>query len=144
MAIIINAYYGAKRAVLLEKTLLAAQKDNSINQKNIEIDEQKLLAERLMNAIGQLGHESVATRTGAVYVLERVAQDSEQEYWTVMEILTAFVRENGITPKSTKSKASTQQIIKVPTDIQAALTVQLQTDSFDSRSESPTKNHHFN
>jgi len=123
LAIIINAHYGAKRALLLEKSLLAAQKDNRINQKNIELSEQKLLAERLMSAIGQLGHNSVATRTGAIYVLERVAQDSPQEYWTIMEILTAFVRENGITPKFTKLKASTQQVIKVPTDIQAALTV---------------------
>lgn len=123
LAIIINAYYGGKRAVLLEKSLLAAQKDNRINQKNIELNEQKLVAERLMSAITQLGHDSVATRTGAIYVLERVAQDSPQEYWTIMEILTAFVRENGVIPKFTKSQAGTQQEIKVPTDIQAAVTV---------------------
>lgn len=122
LAIIINAYYGAKRAVLLEKTLLAAQKDNRINKKNIEVNEQRLLAERFMSAITQLGHDSIATRTGAIYVLERVAQDSPQEHWTIMEILTAFVRENGVTPKLTKFKVSTEEI-KVPTDIQAAVTV---------------------
>ncbi|MEA5593233.1 pentapeptide repeat-containing protein [Rivularia sp. UHCC 0363] len=124
LAIIINAYYGAKRTVIMEKSLLAAHKDNQINQKNIELNQQKLLAERLMSAIAQLGNSCVATRVGAIYVLERVAQDSSQEHWTIMEILTAFVRENGITPKLTnftKLKASTE-VTTIPTDIQAALT----------------------
>ena len=119
LAIIINAYYGAKRALIMEKSLLAAQKDNRINQKNIEISEQKLISERFMSAIGQLGHDKVATRTGAIYALERVAQDSPQEYWTIMEILTAFVRENG---SAAKDKVSNKEQT-IPTDIQAALTV---------------------
>ncbi|MBE9212144.1 pentapeptide repeat-containing protein [Plectonema cf. radiosum LEGE 06105] len=121
LAIIINAYYGAKRTIIMEKSLLAAYKDNQINQQNIELKQQKLLAERFMSAITQLGHDSVATRTGAIYALERVAQESSQEYWTIMEILTAFVRENRIT-SFTKFKASTE-VTKIPTDIQAALTV---------------------
>lgn len=120
LAIIINAYYGAKRAAIMEKSLLAAQKNNRINQKNIELSEQKLLSERFMSAISQLGHDNVATRTGAIYALERVAQDSPQEYWTIMEILTAFVRENGINPKHNNS---VEKVTKIPTDIQAALTV---------------------
>ncbi|MEM9927367.1 MAG: pentapeptide repeat-containing protein [Cyanobacteria bacterium P01_D01_bin.50] len=121
LAIIINAYYGAKRTAVLEKTLLAAQKENQIHQENIEIDRQKLLSERFMSAISQLGHDNVTTRTGAIYALERVAEESPQEYWTIMEILTAFVRENGV--NTGQNKASTVTEHKIPTDIQAALTV---------------------
>ena len=78
-----------------------------------------------MSAITQLGHDSMATRTGAIYALERVAQDSSQEHWTMMEILTAFVRENGITPKLTNFTRLKYQArnYNVPTDIQAAVTV---------------------
>jgi len=122
LAIIINGYYGAKRTIIMEKSLLAAYKDNQINQQNIELNQKKLLAERFMNAITQLGHDSVATRIGAIYALERVAQESTQEYWTIMEILTAFVREHTVTPQFTKFKASTE-VTTIPTDIQAALTV---------------------
>jgi hypothetical protein len=31
--------------------------------------------------------------TGGIYSLERISKESPDDYWTVMEILTAFVRE---------------------------------------------------
>jgi hypothetical protein len=32
-------------------------------------------------------------RLGGIYALERIARDSESDHWAVMEVLTAFVRE---------------------------------------------------
>jgi len=35
-----------------------------------------------------------STRLGAIYTLERISQESEREYWPIMETLTAYVREH--------------------------------------------------
>lgn len=94
LAVLINAYYAAKRAEAMQKNAIAAEKSNEINIQNSQLSEDKLIVERFMGAITQLGHEKIETRTGAIYILERVAQDSPKEHWTIMEILTAFVREN--------------------------------------------------
>nr|WP_138498909.1 pentapeptide repeat-containing protein [Nostoc sp. PA-18-2419] len=147
-AAMFNAYYAAKRAEALHKNAITAEKNLEIDIQNAKLNQDKLIAERFMGAIAQLGHEKVETRTGAIYALERVAQDFPKEHWTIMEILTAFVREN--TPilqakqeqqpeyspavYSNRRKGgsrSTQQldpnfhqeIVKIRTDIQAALTV---------------------
>ncbi len=146
LAVMINAYYAAKRAEALEKKAISSEKNIEIEMKNVQIAQERLIAERLMTAITQLGHENVATRTGAIYSLERVAQDSPKEYWTIMEILTAFVRENTTsgsaqenpgeedTPQynlSTETEIPRLRFVeqkvevksKIRTDIQAALTV---------------------
>jgi hypothetical protein len=67
---------------------------------NIVISRQQLaafreqsLTERFSIAVEQLGHEQIAVRIGGIYSLERVAQDSSRDYWTVIEILAAFIRE---------------------------------------------------
>ncbi len=167
LALIVNAYYGAKRAQALHKSAIAAEKnielsiqnaklsqDKLIAERNIELSIQnaklsqdKLIAERFMTAIAQLGHEKTETRTGAIYALERVAQEFPTEHWTIMEILTAFVRENAPVyegePATQEDAAPidfaqhksenhrTQQLnlnfeeqsSKIRTDIQVALTV---------------------
>ncbi|MDF5708962.1 MAG: pentapeptide repeat-containing protein [Nostoc sp. S4] len=147
-AAIFNAYYAAKRAEALHKNAIAAEKNLEIDIQNAKLNQDRLIAERFMGAIAQLGHEKIETRTGAIYALERVAQDFPKEHWTIMEILTAFVRENTpiqqVKPEqqpeyspiiySNRRKSgsrSTQQlhpnfhqeIAKIRTDIQAALTV---------------------
>lgn len=117
LAIMVNAYYAAKRAEAIQNSAIATEKNNEISLKNLQLTQEQLIAERLMRAITQLGHEDVATRTGAIYILEKVAQDSPQEYWTIMEIISAFVREKaGIREELAKMP-------KISTDIQAAMTV---------------------
>ncbi|MBW4646012.1 MAG: pentapeptide repeat-containing protein [Goleter apudmare HA4340-LM2] len=94
LAVMLNAYYGAKGAQALHRSAIAAEKSNQLGTQNTKLSQEKLVAERFMSAIAQLGHEKVETRIGAIYALERVAQDFPKEHWTIMEILTAFVREN--------------------------------------------------
>jgi hypothetical protein len=51
------------------------------------------LTERFTRAVEQLGNkESLTIRLGGIYALERIAQDSERDHWTVMEVLCSFVR----------------------------------------------------
>jgi hypothetical protein len=37
--------------------------------------------------------------TGGIYSLERISKESPDDYWTVMEILTAFVRDAHVEAK---------------------------------------------
>ncbi len=37
---------------------------------------------------------NLEVRLGGIYALERIARDSPKDHWTIMEVLTAYVREN--------------------------------------------------
>ncbi|MBW4636540.1 MAG: pentapeptide repeat-containing protein [Iphinoe sp. HA4291-MV1] len=121
LALMIHAYVAAKRVQAAQKSAIAAENSNEIEMKNVYLAQERLIAERFMTAITQLGHESVATRTGAIYALEEIAQNCPQEYWTIMEILTAFVRENAASKLQEEETQQTPARIRI--DIQAALTV---------------------
>ena len=86
-------------------------------EKNVGVAEEGQVTERFTRAIEQLGNDKMAIRLGGIYALERIAKDSEKDHGPVMEVLTAYVREN----------APRQNPPKVPdrpaTDIQAILTV---------------------
>jgi len=106
--------------------------------KNIRVAEEGKLTERFSKAVELLGSDKLDVRLGGIYALERIARDSLKDHWTVMEVLTAFVREQShkeaiqyrkflntfdrylenpeIRPKEAPE-------YKYPTDIQAALTV---------------------
>jgi hypothetical protein len=51
------------------------------------------ITDRFTKAITQLGDNNLAVRLGGIYALERIAKDSASDHWSVMEVLTAFVRE---------------------------------------------------
>ncbi len=148
-AAMFNTYYAARRAQAMQKNAIAAEKNLEIGMQNAKLNQDRLIAERFMGAIAQLGHEKVETRTGAIYALERVAQDFPKEHWTIMEILTAFVRENapkqqlkaeqqkpeyqgavysskrrgGSRPTQQLEQNLHEELPRIRTDIQAALTV---------------------
>jgi len=52
------------------------------------------VTDRFIKAIEQLGSKELDARIGGIYALERVARDSEKDHRTVMEVLTAFIREH--------------------------------------------------
>jgi hypothetical protein len=58
-----------------------------------EADRQRRITESFSKAIEQLGSDKPEVRLGGIYALERISQESPQDHWTVMENLTAFVRE---------------------------------------------------
>jgi uncharacterized protein YjbI with pentapeptide repeats len=85
--------------------------------RNLKATEDKQVTERFGKAIEQLEHSGIHARLGGIYALERIAKDSEKDYWQVMEVLTAFVREKAPWP-------STLPLPMLPSaDIQAILTV---------------------
>ncbi|MBS0641266.1 MAG: pentapeptide repeat-containing protein [Proteobacteria bacterium] len=56
-------------------------------------DRQRRITESFSKAIEQLGSDKLEVRLGGIYSLERISKESPDDYWTVMENLTAFVRE---------------------------------------------------
>lgn len=87
-------------------------------EKNFLTSQEAQLTDRFTKAIEQLGNEKLEIRLGGIYALERIAKDSAKDHWTIMEVLTAYIRENA-------SWKEENHIEKKPptTDIQAILTV---------------------
>ncbi|MUG96935.1 hypothetical protein F7734_33185 [Scytonema sp. UIC 10036] len=71
--------------------------------RNLVATEEKQVTERFSKAVEQLGNENIHVRLGAIYALERISKDSDKDYWQIMEILTAYVRE--ISPYPPRDKA---------------------------------------
>jgi uncharacterized protein YjbI with pentapeptide repeats len=95
-------------------------------------NEQRITA-RFSQAIAHLASDKMEVRLGGIYTLERIAQESPAEHWMTIEVLTAFVRErsaaqleqhqpqpSAIDPKEPRQL---QRLPKIPTDIQAVMTV---------------------
>jgi hypothetical protein len=87
------------------------------------------ITDRFTRAIDQLGKDTLAVRLGGIYALERIARDSEFDHWAVMEVLTAFVREQApaktLPPDKTSGERETKKSPherKLPSDIRAILT----------------------
>ena len=75
------------------------------------------ITERFTRAIEQLGGDKLAVRLGGIYALERIAIASEGDHWPIMEVLTAYVRD-----QAPISGADSPVRMPAP-DIQAILTV---------------------
>ena len=60
---------------------------------NVRVAQEGQITERFTRAIEQLGNGNLAIRLGGIYALERLARDSEKDHGPIMEVLTAYVRE---------------------------------------------------
>ena len=89
--------------------------------------EQGHITDRYTKAIEQLGkldgdNPNIEIRLGAIYALERIAHDSPRDHWTIMEVLTAYVRQNA--PVAPIGNPPEKPLPEKPrTDIQAILSV---------------------
>jgi uncharacterized protein YjbI with pentapeptide repeats len=68
-------------------------------------------------AIEQLGNSKLEIRFSGIYALERIARDSKKDHWSIMEGLTAYIRQHA------QRKEKTNLVAPLATDIQAILTV---------------------
>ncbi len=62
--------------------------------RNFNLSREGQVTDRYTKAIEQLGSDKLDVRIGGIYALERVARDSAKDHPTVMEVLTAFIREH--------------------------------------------------
>jgi uncharacterized protein YjbI with pentapeptide repeats len=111
--------------------------------RQVEVAEQGHLTDRFTKAIEQLGkvedkEPNLEVRLGGIYALERIAYDSPRDHWTIMEVLTAYVRRNAALEQLSTGNGTTAQDgaqephdgtdsslqnVKLRVDIQAILTV---------------------
>ena len=52
------------------------------------------VTDRFTKAIDQLGNKKTEIRLGGIYALERISKESNKDYWAIMNILAAYVRNN--------------------------------------------------
>ena len=97
-----------------------------------ELTEQGQVTDRYTKAIEQLGSDKPDLRIGGIYALERIARDSARDHPTVMEVLTAFIREHSRVVLTTIVRepwpppdhpVSREAVVPMRPDVQAALTV---------------------
>jgi hypothetical protein len=125
---------------------LAALGGLAFTARTYRLTAQGQITDRYTKAIEQLGSDTLDVRLGGVYALERIAKDSKRDHPTVVEVLSAFVREHS-DPAHTDSKPTVAEIFsrlledagepadsqqagggtekkpKPSTDVQAAVTV---------------------
>jgi hypothetical protein len=65
---------------------------------------------------------NLEVRLGGIYALERIAKDSPKDEWTIMEVLTAYVRENAARTDEPMGPPD-ESLTRPRADIQAILTV---------------------
>jgi len=108
----------------------AAVLNRKVAQKSLVLAQQRQQAERFTKAIEQMGamdasgKKNLEIRTGGIYAMERIANESKDDHWPAIEVLAAYVRGNAPRTQSlTKSGANGPPDVKPAADIQTVLTV---------------------
>ena len=94
----------------------------TLSRRTFELTEQGQVTDRFTKAIEQLGSDKLDVRIGGIYALERIARDSAEDHPTVMEVLTAFIREHSREPWPPSDAGQPVQERSTRPDIQAAAT----------------------
>jgi uncharacterized protein YjbI with pentapeptide repeats len=119
---------------------------------NFLASNKKQVADKFSKAIDQLGNQDLYIRVGGIFLLEQIAQTEPEFHWTVMEVLSTYIRDKSrkgesiLEPDNTKvvdnleesnpvkksdaeqdeenaTDALSKPVISVTTDIQVALAV---------------------
>ena len=75
-----------------------------------EADRQRRITESFSKAVEQLGSDKLEVRLGGIYSLERISKESPDDYWTVMENLTAFARERSQRNEAERTRDLEQRV----------------------------------
>jgi hypothetical protein len=68
--------------------------------RTLQVNREGQITDRFTRAIDQLGathddnSKNLELRLGGIYALERIARESEEDHWAIMEVLTAYVRQH--------------------------------------------------
>jgi Pentapeptide repeats (8 copies) len=93
----------------LRQTSDASQEQLRLTQEELRLTRESHITERFTRAVEQLGNDALDMRLGGIYALERIAKDSERDHPTVVEVLSAFVREGSRRPRTPSSAQGTAQ-----------------------------------
>jgi uncharacterized protein YjbI with pentapeptide repeats len=99
------------------------------SQAERQLIQERLITERFSKAVEQIGNDKEEVVIGGIYSLERIAKDSPKDQWTIMEVLTSYIRKNSPIPsnieqlKPEERKKAPEKLPSVSIPVQAALTV---------------------
>ena len=113
IALIFLVFSGATAAgaaLLAWAALGQAATASDRHQEQTNADRQRRVTESFSRAVEQLGSDKLEVRLGGIYSLERISKESPDDYWTVMENLTAFVRERSRRNKAERAWQDEQRI----------------------------------
>jgi uncharacterized protein YjbI with pentapeptide repeats len=99
--IIQNSFYNGIFTTILQSvggailfaTAYIGYRNFKIAEDNLKISQDKHLTDRFSKAIEHLGSDKTDVRLGGIYTLEQIAVNSQKYHWTIVEILSAFIRE---------------------------------------------------
>jgi hypothetical protein len=89
---------------------------------NLRVSQEGQITDRFSRAVDQLGSDDLTVRLGGIYALERIARDSPRDYGPVMEVLTAFVRQESPLPGDAPA-TPVMSAPRVPLEVEAVLKV---------------------
>jgi len=125
--ILLGLFFTWRNIRATERNLQVTQETTA---RNLSISQEGQITERFTRAVEQLGNDKLQVRLGGIYALERISRDSRQDYWPVIEILTAFVRTNPYVDTENEDGES----FEPPTDVQAVLNVLSRRDADSEQS----------
>ena len=64
--------------------------------RNFKVAEDKSITDVFSKAIEQLGSSDVSVRLGGIHSLARIARSSKEDYFPIMQILTGYLRHDGV------------------------------------------------
>ncbi|NJL19803.1 MAG: pentapeptide repeat-containing protein [Leptolyngbyaceae cyanobacterium SM1_3_5] len=109
LSFLVTAYFALKN-------LQVAEKNREIAEQNWQLAEDKHGTDRFVKAVEMLANEKQEIRLGGIYSLKRIAEESQKNYWTVIEVLVAFIESRSLREQVGEDN-------KISADIQAALDV---------------------
>ncbi|TRU84605.1 MAG: pentapeptide repeat-containing protein [Microcystis novacekii Mn_MB_F_20050700_S1] len=99
------------------------------SQAERQLTQERLITERFSKAVEQIGNTKEEVVIGGIYSLERIAKDSPKDQWTIMEVLTSYIRKNSPIPsnieqlKPEERQKALEKLPSVSIPVQATLTV---------------------
>ncbi|GCA72090.1 secreted effector protein PipB2 [Microcystis aeruginosa NIES-2519] len=99
------------------------------SQAEMRLTQERLITERFSKAVEQIGNPKEEVVIGGIYSLERIAKDSPKDQWTIMEVLTSYIRKNSPIPSNIEQlepaarEKALEKLPSVSIPVQAALTV---------------------
>ena len=124
---LLEAENGARATLALILAAAGLLLGLTIIWRRYEISRQLKTYERFARAVEQLASERgdgsarTEARLGGIYALEQLAIESERDYWPVIEVLSAYVRENAAWKPAEHSVGS--GLSRPTADIQAVVAV---------------------
>ncbi|MFC4120893.1 pentapeptide repeat-containing protein [Nonomuraea zeae] len=84
--------------------------------RSLETSQEEQSLDKYAQAVRQLGSEKIEVRLSAIHTLRRLAQDSQRDRVTTVDVMAAYVREH-------ESMSTARPLGQPATDVQMALTV---------------------